>query len=99
MPVAAVIACMPLDEDSESTLHRVHRTIELTGPALNVSAACASSNFALEIARTWLRNGLVDACVAGGCEMAVTPIGLATFGNLRALSAAEPRPDAGFAPV
>ena len=22
----------------------------------------------------------------GGCEMAVTPIGLATFGNLRALS-------------
>ena len=53
---------------------------------MNVSAACASSNFALEIGRAWLRQGLVDACVAGGCEMAVTPISLATFGNLRPLS-------------
>ena len=72
--------------DDESTLERVHRAIGLTGPAVNLSAACASSNFALEIGRTWLRRGLVDVCVAGGCEMAVTPIGLATFGNLRALS-------------
>ncbi len=34
----------------------------------------------------WLRQGLADVCIAGGCEMAVTPIGLATFGNLKALS-------------
>ena len=73
-------------QDDESTLQRVHRAIGLTGPAVNLSAACASSNFALEIGRAWLRQGLVDVCVAGGCEMAVTPIGLATFGNLRALS-------------
>ncbi len=74
-------------QDFASTLERVHRALEFTGPALNLSAACASSNFALEIGRTWLRLGLVDLCVAGGCEMAVTPIGLATFGNLRALCA------------
>ncbi len=74
------------EQDRESTLQRVHRATGLTGPAVNVSAACASSNFALEIARAWLRQGLVDACVAGGCEMSVTPIALATFGNLRALS-------------
>jgi 3-oxoacyl-[acyl-carrier-protein] synthase II len=73
-------------QDLESTLDRVHRAFGFTGPALNLSAACASSNFALEIGRTWLRLGLVDVCLAGGCEMAVTPIGLATFGNLRALS-------------
>ncbi|MGZ3335195.1 MAG: beta-ketoacyl-[acyl-carrier-protein] synthase family protein [Isosphaeraceae bacterium] len=73
-------------QDDESTLQRVHRAIGLTGPAVNLSAACASSNFALDIGRAWLRHGLVDVCVAGGCEMAVTPIGLATFGNLRALS-------------
>ena len=80
-------------QDVDSTLQRVHRTIGLTGPAVNVSAACASSNFALEIGRAWLRHGLVDACVAGGCEMAVTPIGLATFGNLRALSRRNQDPE------
>ena len=80
-------------QDVDSALQRVHRAIGLTGPAVNVSAACASSNFALEIGRAWLRHGLVDACVAGGCEMAVTPIGLATFGNLRALSRRNDHPE------
>jgi 3-oxoacyl-[acyl-carrier-protein] synthase II len=78
--------------DFQSTVERVHRAMHLTGPSVTLSAACASSNFALEIGRTWLRLGLVDACVAGGCEMAVTPIGLATFGNLRALSRRNDEP-------
>lgn len=74
------------ERDVESTVDRVCRSLGLSGPAVCLSAACAAANFALEMARTWLRKGLVDACLAGGCEMAVTPIGLATFGNLRALS-------------
>jgi 3-oxoacyl-[acyl-carrier-protein] synthase II len=78
--------------DHQSTLQRVHGAAGLTGPAVNVSAACASSNFALEIGRAWLRTRLVDVCVAGGCETAVTPIGLATFGNLRALSRRNDEP-------
>ena len=78
--------------DSQSTIERVRHTMHLSGPAVTLSAACASSNFALEIGRKWLRLGLVDACVAGGCEMAVTPIGLATFGNLRALSRRNDQP-------
>jgi 3-oxoacyl-[acyl-carrier-protein] synthase II len=73
-------------QDGETTLERVHRSFGLTGPALTLSAACAASNSAIEIGRSWLRMGLADVCIAGGCEMAVTPIGLATFGNLRALS-------------
>jgi len=72
--------------DQETTLDRVRRTFGFDGPALTLSAACASSNFAFEIGRTWLRKGMADVCVVGGCEMAVTPVGLATFGNLRALS-------------
>ncbi|MDR3622913.1 MAG: beta-ketoacyl-[acyl-carrier-protein] synthase family protein [Paludisphaera borealis] len=72
--------------DHESTLERVRRACGLDGPTLTLSAACASSNFAFEIGRTWLRRGLADVCVVGGCELAVTPVGLATFGNLRALS-------------
>jgi 3-oxoacyl-[acyl-carrier-protein] synthase II len=72
--------------DQVSTLDRVQRAFGFSGPSLALSAACASSNFAFEIGRTWLRRGLADVCVVGGCEMAVTPVGLATFGNLRALS-------------
>ena len=78
--------------DAESTLARVVREFGLSGPAINLSAACASSNHAIEIGRAWLRLGLVDACIAGGCEMAVSPLGLATFGNLKALSRRNDEP-------
>src|SRR5205823_11005525 len=43
--------------------------------------------------KRWLELGWVDVCLAGACDMAVTPMALAGFGNLRALSRrnAEPR--------
>ncbi len=65
----------------------------LTGPSLSLSAACASGNHALAVARRWLRLGWADACVAGSCDMAVTPMAMGCFGNLRALSRrnGEPR--------
>jgi len=86
------------DQDRDSTIERARRGLELTGPALALSAACASGNHALEIGRTWLRLGLVDVCVAGACDLAVTPIGLATFGNLRALSRRNSDPAAASRP-
>ncbi len=86
------------DQDRETTIERVHRDLGLDGPCLALSAACASGNHALEIGRQWLRMGLVDACVAGACDMAVTPIGLATFGNLRALSRRNDAPEAASRP-
>jgi 3-oxoacyl-[acyl-carrier-protein] synthase II len=78
---------------TESMLRRSLRVLELSGPCLTVSAACASGNYALEQARQWLELGWVDVCLAGACDMAVTPMSLACFGNLRALSRrnAEPR--------
>ena len=78
---------------SESMLRRSLRVLELSGPCLTVSAACASGNYALEQARQWLELGWIDVCLAGACDMAVTPMSLACFGNLRALSRrnAEPR--------
>ncbi len=79
-------------QDERSTLDRVRAALELNGPSVTVSAACAASNFAFEIGRNWLRRGLADVCVVGGCEMAVTPVGLATFGNLRALSRRNDEP-------
>ncbi|MFO0818391.1 MAG: beta-ketoacyl-[acyl-carrier-protein] synthase family protein [Pirellulales bacterium] len=60
--------------------------LDISGPSTTVAAACASGNYALGVARQWLRQGLVDVCIAGGCEYSVTSMGLAGFGNLGALS-------------
>jgi 3-oxoacyl-[acyl-carrier-protein] synthase II len=86
------------DQDRDSTVEQARRALELTGPALALSAACASGNHTLDIGRRWLRLGLVDVCVAGACDLAVTPIGLATFGNLRALSRRNADPEAASRP-
>src|SRR5207253_3866280 len=80
-------------EDIETIVAKVSRDLGVTGPSSCVSAACASGNYALAQARLWLELGWVDVCLAGACDMAVTPMSLAAFGNLRALSRrnAEPR--------
>jgi 3-oxoacyl-[acyl-carrier-protein] synthase II len=70
----------------EPTLALVRDELGLVGPSVALSAACASGNHALAVARQWLKLGWADICVAGACEMAVTPISMACFGNLRALS-------------
>jgi 3-oxoacyl-[acyl-carrier-protein] synthase II len=70
----------------EPLVHRTCRWLGLSGPAASMSAACASGNYAIALARTWLRMGWVDVCLAGACDLAITPLTLAGFGNLRALS-------------
>jgi 3-oxoacyl-[acyl-carrier-protein] synthase II len=86
------------EQDRESTIECTRRGLELSGPSLALSAACASGNHALEMGRHWLRMRWVDVCVAGACDLAVTPIGLATFGNLRALSRRNDNPAAASRP-
>jgi 3-oxoacyl-[acyl-carrier-protein] synthase II len=78
---------------SEPVIEIARRELGLSGPAVGLSAACASGNHALAQAKRWLELGWVDVCLAGACDMAVTPMSLACFGNLRALTRrnAEPR--------
>ncbi len=73
-------------QDPDSMVDRVRRALDVSGPTASVSAACASGNYALAQARRWLQLGWVDVCLAGACDKAVTPMSLAGFGNLRALS-------------
>jgi 3-oxoacyl-[acyl-carrier-protein] synthase II len=89
--------CEP-ERDSTALLERTRRRLGLTGPIACVSAACASGNHALALARRWLQLGWVDACVAGACDMVVTPMSLAGFGNLRALSRRNAEPHAASRP-
>ncbi|MGA0040231.1 MAG: beta-ketoacyl-[acyl-carrier-protein] synthase family protein [Pirellulales bacterium] len=64
---------------------RLGTQLGLTGPCITVAAACASSGYALAVAHRWLSLGLVDACLAGGGDV-ISPVALAAFYNLRALS-------------
>ncbi len=66
-------------------VHRLAAALCIGGPATTVAAACASSGYALAMARRWIDAGLVDACVAGGADI-LSPTGFAAFYNLRALS-------------
>lgn len=59
------------------------------GPALCVSAACATSTAAIGEAYRAIRNGYADAIISGGTEAAVTPMAVAAFGNSKALTKAD----------
>jgi 3-oxoacyl-[acyl-carrier-protein] synthase II len=78
--------------DAQSLVRKTCNALELPGPAISLSAACASGNYALAQARQWLRMGWVDVCVAGACDMVLTPLSMAGFGNLRALSRRNDEP-------
>lgn len=56
-----------------------------------VTTACASGTHALGEAFRAIKYGLLDICLAGGAEAPITPISLAGFANMKALSrAADP---------
>src|SRR5207244_2764840 len=85
-------------QDTEALVTPARRKLRISGPAVSVSAACASGNHALAQARRWLQLGWVDVCLAGACDMAVSPMSLAGFGNLRALSRRNAEPAAASRP-
>jgi 3-oxoacyl-[acyl-carrier-protein] synthase II len=86
------------ERDTGSMLNSARSKLELSGPYASISAACASGNYAIAQARRWLELGWVDVCLAGACDMAVTPMSMAGFGNLRALSRRNSEPQAASRP-
>jgi len=56
------------------------------GPNYATVSACASSGHALGDAFRLIRSGEADVIVAGGAEAAITPLAIASFANMKALS-------------
>ncbi len=65
----------------------------LKGPNYATVSACASGGNALADACMLIRLGYADAVLTGGTEAAITPISLAGFSNLRALSRRNDAPE------
>lgn len=60
--------------------------LQARGPSLNVSTACATGNHSIGEAARAIRAGDADVILAGGAEAPITPVSLAGFMVMRALS-------------
>lgn len=70
----------------------------LQGPGSGVATACASGTSAIGDAFHKIRFGMADVMVTGGSEAALTPIGLAGFAKMKALSTRNSDPQAASRP-
>ena len=65
----------------------------LKGPNYSTVSACASGGNAVADAYLLIKAGMADAIVAGGAEAAVTPLSLAGFCAIKALSSRNDEPE------
>jgi 3-oxoacyl-[acyl-carrier-protein] synthase II len=76
----------------------VARRFGLRGPALSVSAACASATQAIGLAFDLVRHGRADIMLAGGTEACLTPFAMAMFASAGILSRRVDEPVAACRP-
>ncbi len=70
----------------------------LKGINLAVTTACTTGTHCIGLAVREIMYGMADAMVAGGSEMATTPVGIGGFGAARALSKRNDDPQAASRP-
>ena len=71
----------------------VARHFGFTGPVMSVMTACAAGTQALGDAARWIRRGDADVVVAGAADSELSPMGLASFCLLHALSKRNDEPE------
>lgn len=67
--------------------------IGVKGPNLVITSACASGTHAIGTAYSEIKLGRVDAMVTGGVESVITPLAVAAFNALKALSTRNDEPE------
>ncbi|MGH1371518.1 MAG: beta-ketoacyl-ACP synthase II [Cellvibrionaceae bacterium] len=68
------------------------------GPNISVVTACTTGTHNIGLAARMIQHGEADAMIAGGSEMACTPVGLGGFAAARALSTRNDDPQAASRP-
>jgi 3-oxoacyl-[acyl-carrier-protein] synthase II len=77
---------------------QISMNLGLRGPLSCPVTACASGNHAIGDAMEVIRRGQADIMFAGGAEAAVTPIGIASFNAMKALSTRNDDPQTASRP-
>ena len=72
--------------------------IGLRGPNVAMTTACTTGTHSIGFAARMIQYGDADVMVAGGAEMATTPLGLGGFSAARALSTRNDNPQAASRP-
>ena len=62
------------------------------GPNFSISTACATSNTSIHAAAEQIQSGKADLMLCGGAEAPITPVGLAGFVAIKALSTRNDEP-------
>jgi len=70
----------------------------IEGPSLTITTACAASANAVGEAKNMIENGIVDTVVTGGTESGTTPMTIAAFAQIRALSTKNDTPSEACSP-
>ncbi len=70
----------------------------LKGPNYSIVSACSTASHNIGEAARMIRHGYVDVMVAGGSEMATSPVGLGGFAAARALSSRNDDPQGASRP-
>lgn len=64
----------------------------IKGPSFAITTACASSTHAIGESFRMIQRGIADLIITGGSEGAITPISLAGFNSMKALSTRNEEP-------
>ena len=76
----------------------VSRLHHLRGPNICPTTACSSGTHGVGEAFLYIKNGMADVMVAGGTESAISPLGIASFAALKALSTNNTMPESASLP-
>lgn len=63
------------------------------GPNLSIQTACAAGTHAVGLAFRMIRDGTADAMITGGVEATITPVCIAGFNAMRAMSTRNDEPE------
>ena len=72
--------------------------IGIKGPSYSVNSACATSNHSMGLACMHILCGMADIMFTGGAEASVNKSGIASFGNIQALSSRNDSPETASRP-
>jgi len=67
-------------------------SFNLKGPSMTITTACASGTHAIGEAFRMIKLGVIDAAVTGGTEAAISPMAVAGFSSMKALSMRNDEP-------